>query len=647
MCGIFGRVHRNGKPIDDMAFLRQLNTMVHRGPDAYGISMASLATGCTLTTYNRPPQGKRGENFDVGLGHRRLSILDLSETASQPMSDQTGKLWVTFNGEVYNFAALRRQLAGRGHIFRTDHSDTEVLIYAFKEWGERCLDHLRGMFAFAILDLASRRLFLARDRIGKKPLYFSVLPNGLQFASELKAILADGHVPRRIDPVALAQYLTFNYIAAPRTIFQDIRKLPAGHFAWVELDRPKEIRVKEYWNLHYQPESRQSVADWIEEFDAEFAEAVRLRMVSDVPLGVLLSGGIDSTLVVRAMSRVANKPVKTFSIGFQQEQYSELKWAREVSKRYGTEHYEEVVRPNAIDLLPKIAAQYDEPFADDSALPTYYVSQMARRHVTVVLTGDGGDELFAGYNQYGLSMKLNPIDRVPLSLRRLVFGATARFWPENMTGKGFLSLLTRDPYSRYLEQRSKPAALRFLAPELRRTISRESDFDDFFVQAWSDAPSDSIGRLQYVDTKTYLPEDILVKVDRATMVNSLEARSPLLDHKVVELAARIPSHFKLAGQEKKYLLKQILARDFNSDFISRRKTGFGFPMNRWFRTDLANYVRERLLSANGSLPTEINRPAVKKLVNSYKRGNRDLSGYVWNLLMLDAWTEVYGRQKFA
>lgn len=646
MCGIFGRIYPDGKPIDSAVFLRQLDTMIHRGPDAYGIHLTSLGTGRTLTAYNRPP-GENSWHFDVGLGHRRLSILDLSEAASQPMTDTEGKLWLTFNGEVYNFVAVRRELAGRGHAFRTDHSDTEVVLYAFKEWGERCLDHLRGMFAFAILDLKSRRLFLARDRIGKKPIYFSALPEGFQFASELKAILADHHTRRRIDPVALAQYLIFNYIPAPRTIFQDIRKLPAGHFAWVELERPGKIQVKEYWTLCYQPENERNLGDWVEEFDAEFSEAVQLRMISDVPLGALLSGGIDSTVVVRAMSRFANKPVKTFSVGFQEEQHSELKWARQVAKRYGTEHYEEIVRPDAIALLPKLAAQYDEPFADDSALPTYYVCEMARRNVTVVLSGDGGDELFAGYNQYGMSQKLNRIDWVPLPLRRLIFGTTARLWPENITGKGLLTLLSQDPYGRCLEQRGKPAALKFLAPEVRQTVLREADLHGFFFRAWEKAPQDSISRIQFIDTKTYLPEDILVKLDRASMLNSLEARSPLLDHKVVELAARIPTRFKYSDNEKKYLLKQILLPDFGPDFVSRRKTGFGFPMNRWFRTDLAPYVREQLLSTNGNLPSEINRQAVKRLVAFYKRGNRDLSGYIWNLLMLNAWTELYGKGKLA
>jgi len=638
-CGIFGKIQADGRPIDTSLFLRQLNTLVHRGPDGFGLFLANLGTGRTSTTYNNPPE-ENGGPFDAALGHRRLAILDLSQAAAQPMHDEERRFCITFNGEIYNFAELRQELVARRHIFRTDHSDTEVLLHAFKEWGEGCLNRLRGMFAFVVLDLNSRRLFLARDRIGKKPLYYRTGPEGFQFASELKAILADPYVPRRIDPVALAQYLMYNYIPAPRTIYDGIHKLPAAHCAWVNLDCVEKIHVKEYWTLQYQPEQGRSLDNWIEEFNAEFAEAVRLRMISDVPLGALLSGGVDSTIVVRAMSRLSSRPVKTFSIGFEQEQHSELKWAREVAKRYGTEHYEEIVCPDAIALLPTLAAQFDEPFADDSALPTYFVCRMARRYVTVVLSGDGGDELFAGYNRYDIFQKLSRFDWIPLPVRRFLFGTGARFWPENLAGKGFLTLLSQDLYGRYLEQRGKITGLGFLAPELRQTVIREADPHAFFAQAWERAPQEPLSRLQYVDTKTYLPEDILVKVDRSSMLNSLEARCPLLDHRVVELAARIPFQFKYNCHDKKFLLKQILLPDLGQQFLARRKTGFGVPMKRWFHGELAGYVREHLFSANGYLPDEINRKAVERLVRFYQRGNRDLSRYLWNLLMLAAWTEI-------
>jgi asparagine synthase (glutamine-hydrolysing) len=640
-CGIFGRIEAGGRPVEPRLLLRQVNTMVHRGPDAYGLLLADRRTGRTVSAYNHPPAETDGR-FDAALGHRRLSILDLSDAAAQPMADSAGRLWVAFNGEIYNFEELRRELVSRGHVFRTDHSDTEVLLYAFKEWGEGCLNRLRGMFAFGILDLASRRLFLARDRLGKKPLYYRVAPEGFQFASELKAIIADPGVPRRIDPVALAQYLTYGYIPAPHTIYQGIWKLPPAHCAWVYLDAPDRVVVKEYWALRYEPDDGRRLEDWMEEFDAEFATAVRLRMVSDVPLGALLSGGIDSTLVVRAMSRLTERPIKTFSIGFEEEEYSELKWAREVAGRYGTEHYEEIVRPDALALLPKLAAQYDEPFGDSSAVPTFCVFQMARQHVTVALSGDGGDELFVGYNRYQLFERRSRFDWVPFPLRRVVFGPAARLWPEHTSGKQLLTDLSNDPYGRYLDRMGKPRALRFLAPDLRHAVLRLADPQAFVAQAWRQAPQEPISRLQYVDTKTYLPGDILVKVDRASMLNSLEARCPLLDHKVVELAARVPIQFKYSDGVRKLLLKQILLPDLGETFLSRRKKGFSVPLNRWFHGELAGYVRERLLSANGNLPEEVDRREVERLVVSYREIKRDLSFHLWNLLMLSAWTEVYG-----
>ncbi len=639
-CGIFGRIERDGRPVDACLLARQVNTMVHRGPDAYGLLLADTRSGRTVSTYNRVPE-ERGAGFDVGLGHRRLSILDLSDAAAQPMGDHSGRLWVTFNGEIYNFAELRRELVARGHTFRTDHSDTEVLLYAFREWGEDCLERLRGMFAFGILDLERRRLFLARDRMGKKPLYYRAGAEGIQFASELKAIVADPAVPRQIDPVALTQYMTYKCVPSSRTIYQGIQKLPAAHYAWLRLDQPDKVEVKPYWALRYEPEEGRRLEDWMEEFDAEFSEAVRLRMISDVPLGALLSGGIDSTTVVRAMSRLSNRPVKTFSIGFEEEDYSELAWARQVAQRYGTEHYEQIVRPDALALMPKLAAQYDEPFADSSALPTYWVCRMARQHVTVVLSGDGGDELLAGYNRYELNKRLGRFDWIPWSVRRMVFGRAARLWPATLSGKGFLGLVSQDAYGRYLNQRANLGGLEFLAPDLRRAVFRESDPHAFFTEAWNQAPRDPVSRLQYVDTKTYLSEDILVKVDRASMLNSLEARCPFLDHKVVELAARIPLRFKYHNQEKKFLLKQILLPDLGPAFLSRRKQGFGVPLKQWFRGQLASYVRERLLSPDAHLPDGINRQAVAQVVASYQHASRNLSPHLWSLLMLEAWAEIY------
>jgi asparagine synthase (glutamine-hydrolysing) len=639
MCGIFGVIKGKGRPLDLRLVLGQLATIAHRGPDGYGLMLANSATGRAATAHNGVPEEVR--DFDVVLGHRRLSILDLSPAAAQPMTD--GDLSVTFNGEIYNFAELRSELETRGHVFRTDHSDTEVLLHAFREWREGCLLRLRGMFAFAILDLERRRLFLARDRLGKKPLYFAAGPDRFTFASELKAIAADPGGTCRLDAVAMAQYLMYNYVPAPRTIYQGLQKLPAAHCAWVEIARPERVHMQEYWTLRWEPDDVPplEMEDWIARFDTAFMEAVRLRMISDVPLGALLSGGIDSTLVVRAMSQLSPRPVKTFSVGLAGDEKSELPWARRVAERYGTEHYEDIVTPDAVALLPTLAAVYDEPFGDASALPTYSVFGMASGHVTVVLSGDGGDELFAGYNQYDLVRTLDRVDWLPPAVRRLVLGTGARLWPENFQGKGRLTLLGQAPRERYRELRAKPAALRFLSRDLRRAVADDPALDAHFDVAWARAPHDAISRLQYVDMKTYLPEDILVKVDRASMAHSLEARCPLLDHHVVELAARMPLRFKYRPGEKKLLLKRILSADLGPDFVARRKTGFGPPRDVWLRGQLATHVRERLVDVNGSLPEEIDRSTVAELVRSYHRGNRDLSRYVWNLLMLSAWTETH------
>ncbi len=640
MCGILGAISGGGRPVDTSLFLKQLDTLAHRGPDGYGVLLVDARTGRPAVAYNRTPEDQGGGNPSVALGHRRLSILDLSPEAAQPMADADGRYWVTFNGEIYNFEELRRELEGLGHLFRTDHSDTEVLLHVFMEWGEACLARLRGMFAFAALDLGAKRLFLARDRLGKKPLYYRAGPDGFRFASELKALLADPAVPRRLDPISLAQYLVYNYVPAPRTIYLDVRKLPAAHCAWVDLARPDRIEPRPYWTLRFEPDETRSLEDWVGEFETAFAEAVRLRMASDVPLGALLSGGIDSTLVVRAMSRVARRPIKTFSVGVGRDGEGELPWARQVARRYGTEHHEEIIRPDAVSLLPRLASVYDEPFADASALPTYCVFEAAGRHVTVVLSGDGGDELFAGYKHYDLHRSLGALDWLPAPLRRLVFGLGARFWPDNVVGRGRLALLSQDDRGRYRELRARSEALRFLAPDLRREVLADPRLHVSFDAAWEQAPEEPVSRAQYLDTSTYLPEDVLVKVDRASMAHSVEARCPLLDHRVVELAARIPVRFKYLPERKKLLLKHLLEPDLGRAFVERPKTGFGLPRDQWFRGELAPLVRDRLLSADTPLPPEIDRRAVARLVRSYHRGNRNLSRYVWNLLMLAAWVEV-------
>jgi len=642
--------------VDVALAARQLHTLAHRGPDGWGVLAAEARTGRHVVTYGGPgpadtatpasSAGARGggatARHDVVLGHRRLAILDLAPEAAQPMGDADGRFWITFNGEIYNFAELRHALEARGHRFRTHHSDTEALLLAFKEWGPACLGRLRGMFAFAVLDLGRGTLFLARDRLGKKPLYYRAGADGFQFASELKAIVADPRVARRLDPVALAQYLLYGYVPAPRTIFHGVAKLPAAHWARVDLARPDRVELGEYWTLRWEPVEGRTPEAWLEELEAELTEAVRLRMVSDVPLGALLSGGLDSTAVVRAMAGLAGRPVKTFTIGFRGADRSELAWARTVATRYGTEHYEELVDPSGVKLLPLLAAQYDEPFGDDSALPTYCIAEVARRHVTVVLSGDGGDELFAGYSRYDRARALGRADAVPLLVRRLALGTLAACWPDALAGKGTLRLLAADSHRRYRELRAKPEGLGFLVPEVRRAVAHDDAVHAAFARAWARAPEAEPTRWQAVDALTYLPEDILVKLDRATMLTSLEARCPLLDHRVVELAARIPAALTYRPGAKKRLLRRLLEPDLGTAFVGRRKTGFGVPVDRWLRGDLAGYARDVLLAERPALPAEIDRAAVRRFVGAYQRGTRDLGRHVWSLLMLAAWWETYG-----
>ncbi|MCL6621915.1 MAG: asparagine synthase (glutamine-hydrolyzing) [Syntrophobacterales bacterium] len=637
MCGIFGRVNLPGAgPVSFGLCRRQTDTLRHRGPDAGGYLLACSASGAVCLRRDgdglpEPPAGP----WDLFLGHRRLAVLDLSEAAAQPMAAQ-GRYWISFNGEIYNYQELRRQLAAEGVTFRTANSDTEVLLWAFVRWGEECLRHLRGMFAFAILDLKARRLFLARDRLGKKPLYYYASPAGFQFASELKALLADPEVPRELDPVALSQYLLYGYIPSPRTIFRGLAKLPPAHLAWVELDRPGELRLRRYWQpVAAGPEG--SWKDWQEEFEAELTAAVRLRLVSDVPLGAFSSGGLDSTLVVRQMHRLGAGPLRTFAIGFPEAEASELPWARQVATRYRTEHTEEVVSPDALALLPEVVRQFDEPFADSSALPTLIVSRLARRQVTVALSGDGGDEILAGYRRYHHAARLEHLwGPVPEGLRRPLFGLLALAWPARMRGKSFWQRAAAGGHL-YRAIVSRDQALGLVRPELRPAPGDQDLLHAHFTAAWEEGPRDFLTRLQYVDLLTYLPEDILVKADRASMAASLELRCPLLDHRLVELALGLPQALKYDGRRQKVLLRHLLAADLGPGFVERPKNGFQMPLRRWLKGDVAAILTARLLPKEAPLYRLCQPEAVAALLRRFLGGQQDLSEDLWRLLVLDEW----------
>lgn len=625
MCGISGILDTGSAP--ERALIEKMNRiMEHRGPDGEGYHL----------------------DGPVALGHRRLSIIDLSGGA-QPLSNEDDSVWITFNGEIYNFPALREELLALGHRFRT-RSDTETIVHAWEEWGEDCPKRLRGMFAFAIWDKRRKVLFLARDRMGKKPLYYYSDGKRFLFASEIKALLQDDAVPRELDPGALVDYLNYHYIPFPGTIFKGIRKLAPGHSLNIALD-PSSIALtvleKPYWNLTYAPDDSVSEDEWIAALRAKLEEAVQIRLISEVPLGAFLSGGIDSSAVVALMSQVQSAPVKTFSIGFKEEDFSELQYARQIAERFGTEHHEYVVEPDAMEVLPRLAWEYDEPFADSSAIPTWYVSKLAREQVTVILSGDGGDETFAGYRRYRWATDMGRYDWLPDAIRKPLFGWPAALLPSGMKGQGTLRHLSRDPFERYagintfgettyLDTLLSADVKSGLSGDSARTLPDYTALKRYYDECLE---HDYLTRIQYVDTKTYLAEDILTKVDRASMLCSLETRAPLLDHEVVELAARMPSHLKLKNGDAKYILKKTMAGLLPDEILYRRKMGFGVPLVHWFKKDLTSYARDILLSQQARERGFFNPAAVEKLLNDHQKAGRDLSARIWALLFFEHWAQ--------
>ncbi len=645
MCGIFG-TFTTGRPLDPDLCREQTDSLAHRGPDGAGYFWACQASGKVFLSSPRnglkPPQNK---GWDMFLGHRRLAVLDLSPRAAQPMSDPSGRYWVVFNGEIYNFAELRRELESQGVVFRTDHSDTEALLLAYVRWGEDCLDRLRGMFALAVLDLQEHKVFLVRDRLGKKPLYYRVTAEGLTFASELKAILADPRTPRELDTAALAQYLAYGYIPAPATIYRGIAKLPPAHFARISLKNPQEASLRRYWDVPDMSPSP-SGRDGQEEFLAELAEAVRLRMISDVPLGAFASGGLDSTLIIRLMRQLSAGAVRTFAIGFADAGANELPFACQAARRYDTEHHEEIVRPDAVSLLPRLVRHFDEPFGDSSALPTLVVSEAARRRVTVALSGDGGDELLGGYRRYRHAQRLEQlVGPLPPPLRPPALLALGRLWPRSWRGKGIVSRAAQSPENLYRSLMARDDGIALLNPDIQRELGNNGRVHGFFQHVWERGPRDYLSRLQYVDFHTYLPEDILVKADRASMAVGLELRCPLLDHRVVELAARLPRDLKYFRGEQKVLIKKTLLPDLGREFVQRPKTGFQMPLQGWFRGNLKQMVSERLLDRQSPMADFCRPEAVAALARRFFMGQQDLGEDLWRLLVLSEWLALVHQGK--
>ena len=620
MCGIAGIVRNDGKPIDEQLLSCMCDAIRHRGPDDDGFYI----------------------NGSVGLGMRRLSIIDLKGGA-QPIHNADRTSWIVFNGEIYNYLELREKLEKLGHTFYTN-SDTEAIVHAYDQFGTDCPKHLRGMFAFAIWNERTQELFLARDRVGKKPLLYAHVNGQLIFGSEFSALLLHPDVSREVQPEALDYYLSFMCIPAPLTAYRAIRKLEPGH--WLRW-RKGEIEQQRYWQPDFTRKIKIDEEEAGERTVEILRDAVRVRLMSEVPLGAFLSGGIDSSAVVALMSQESSEPVKTFSIGFDEQDFSELHHARRIAEHVGAEHHEFVVRPDALEVLPTLVEHYGEPYADSSAVPTYYVAKETRKHVTVALNGDGGDESFAGYERY-LAMRLSEkYRRVPSFLRESVIKETVNLIPSSPTRRSRVGSAKRmldavalprvDRYTRWVsvfnEQTKRP-----LYSDFFREQTQAADATGLLAEWFKRA--NGIGILDAMlltDQMTYLPNDLLVKVDIATMAVSLEARSPFLDHHVIEFAASLPQEFKARRLTTKYLLKKVLRKLLPSENLNRRKMGFGVPIGHWFRGEMQPFLREVLLSEKALRRGLFKPEAVRQLIELHTRGERDYSQQLWTLLMLELW----------
>jgi asparagine synthase (glutamine-hydrolysing) len=620
MCGIAGIVLRDPEArVDPGLLLRLSDAIRHRGPD----------------------DSAQWTGPGAGLAHRRLSIIDLSPAGRQPMCNEDESVWLVFNGEIYNFLELRERLVRAGHRFRS-RTDSEVIVHLYEEEGERCVERLDGMFALALWDVRQRRLLLARDRLGKKPLKYAELPQGLVFASELKALIASGLVPREVDLAQVDQYLSFGYVPSPGTGFRGIEKLPPAHRLIWQHGAAKSER---YWSLDYRKKRIQSAAAWQEEIRQAVRAAVRRRLISDVPLGAFLSGGIDSGIVVACMAEASSRPVETFSIGFEHEAYDELPHARRLAERYGTSHHEFQVRADEVTLLPTLARLYEEPYSDSSALPSWFLARETRKHVTVALNGDGGDEGFAGYQRYaelpllrrrfaalglpGASAAANALARLPGMPPRLARNLEAA-----------AGLTSRDLGAAYawtvrtFSEREKRALYQ---AEVRAQLD---EHPAALLSRWAADPCAGealIDRICFVDEMSYLPDDLLVKMDLATMAHGLEARSPLLDHHLLELAAEIPAETKLPGGRLKGLLKDAFRAAFPPEHLEKPKTGFGIPLQEWFRGPWADFTREHLVARGARIHRWFQPAVLARSLEDHVAGRIGFGYQLWSLLMLELW----------
>ncbi len=636
MCGITGAVWNTPQLALDRSLLERMTDVLrHRGPDDEGYYQSECR-------FEPPAEARPG----VGLGFRRLSIIDLVG-GRQPMSNEDGTIWIVFNGEIYNFQELRRRLENRGHRFTTS-SDTETMVHLYEDEGPACFAHLNGMFAVAIWDARQRRLVLGRDRVGKKPLVYRHEPGRLCFASELKSLLEIPGTPRDLDPIALDEYLTYQYVPHPRTIFRAIRKLPPGHHAVYSDDR---LVVQPYWQPDFNAQSRMSEAEAIDRLRETLESAVALRLQSEVPLGAFLSGGIDSSLIAAIAQRRSSRPLQTFSIGFPVAEYDETRYARLVAAHLGTDHHEFQVTPDGVQILPQLIWHYDEPFADSSAIPTWYVSQLTRRHVTVALSGDGGDELFAGYPRYKAVALAARLDQLwPL---RWLFGST--IWqrlpaPSRQKStlrrfKRFCEVLRTPPDRRYLDWVGifNAAARQALYNDDFRMAVSDSDPGEFLRAALARAAGrDPVTAFSLADLVTYLPCDLMTKVDIASMAHSLECRQPFLDYRVIELAASFPVGWKFQNGQGKRILYRAFGDRLPREIWTRRKMGFGVPLEHWFRDELRPLTQDVLLSPSAHCRQFFRPEALRQMVDEHQQGRVNHCYRLWSLLVLELWLQRWG-----
>jgi len=618
MCGIAGMVSSDRTRRIDEALVRQMcNAITYRGPDDEGI----------LAQRN------------TGLGMRRLSIIDLAG-GHQPIFNEDRSIWIVFNGEIYNFPELRPELEAKGHRFSTN-TDTETIVHLYEDLGADCVQKLRGMFAFALWDERRQSLLIARDRLGKKPLHYALHRGMLYFASEIKSILAVAPELAEVDRSALMQYMYLGYIPNPSTAFAGIRKLPPGHL--LEFERG-ELRIRKYWDLpQYATHDPASEEECLEEMEWRLAEAVRIRLIADVPLGAMLSGGTDSSTVVALMARASSKPVKTFAIGFRNEDFNESGYAREVAQKFGTEHHELLLEPDVAATTEKLTSSLEEPFGDSSMLPTYYVSCLARQHVTVALSGDGGDEMFAGYDRYRVHMERQSFEKVPEFIRDLYRKRVFPLLPQNLRGRKFaynVSLPWRERYADaicFVSAFERDTTL--LTQDFRAVIQEQGDPQQILLRYFDQAPAhDPVSQMLYVDTKTYLVEDILTKVDRMSMLTSLEVRVPILDHLFVEWAAGLAPRWKLRGAQQKYILRKLAERvGVPKSVLYRRKQGFALPLVHWMRNELRDLVQTVLLEPRTLQRGYFDPQGITRLLDEHFRGQRDQSDQIWRLLVFELW----------